>query len=998
MRIEKEYHENLEELHIGCEPVHNYFIPFETGEDPYADRSLSKRFQLLNGDWDFAYFTKFYEAKHALEEGFSFEKTMPVPANWQLHGYGAPVYTNDRYEIPYDPPYVPDENATGVYRRTFEMAKKEEKRYYLNFEGVDSCFYLFLNGVFVGYSQVTHCTSAFDITDKIVDGENEIVVVVLRWCDGTYLEDQDKWRMSGIIRDVYILERDQEHITDYRVDTQIKHGADGKTVGEIRVQTEGYTKESCFRLYNDKKEQLAEKRTTDGCAVFQVEDPFLWSAEHPYLYHLLLEAGNEVIGEKVGIRTVAVVDGIVVVNGKPVKFKGVNRHDSEPDTGAAVTEDQMRRDLRLMKAHNINAIRCSHYPNAPVFLQMCDEMGFYVIDEADLESHGSYHAAEYKDPGAIAYTVHNSAFQKAIMDRMERLVRRDLNRPCVVFWSLGNESGYSKYMERAARYVRSLDSSRLLQYESVAQYDDEKKGIDDETTLDVVSRMYASIPWIKDFLKNDKEKRPFIQCEYCHAMGNGPGDLEDYWRLFYAQDRIAGGFVWEWCDHGIEMGTSENGKTKYGYGGDFGEVMHDSNFCLDGLVYPDRTPHTGLLELKQVYRPIRMQQIYKGKGVYELINTTSFTAMEEKWDCRFDVYEKGELQFSGELKESLKPLERKTVTISELCGLSGDSLYVNFYFVDKETKQAAGFEQFCICEQKKNFAAVQANGGDKISVKEDYKGYEITGEQFSYRISKYTGLPEKLICHGASVIEQPVEYQVFRAPVDNDRNIKSTWAGYYLDQFMQKVYSCRLNDCGDRIEIITESGLGYKTRQNTLKIKQTLTVYASGEMRIRGEVKVHENRIFLPRFGLRFFLPKAFEQVEYYGYGPMESYIDKHQAAYKGRFKDTVKQMHEDYIRPQENGSHYACEFVSVSDGTVRLMAEAENFSFQVSEYTAEALAAADHNYELEPSGYSVLSLDYKMSGVGSNSCGPELDERYQLKEKEFQFDFKLSINEEKDR
>lgn len=999
MQITTEFHENLQILHVGCEETRNYYIPFAPGQDPFAARESSRRFTLLSGDWDFRYFSSFYEAKHALEEGIEYSDTIPVPSNWQLHGYGHPVYTNDRYEIPYDPPYVPEENATGVYRRTFKLDKQEQRRYYLNFEGVDSCFYLFVNGNFAGYSQVTHCTSEFDITRYLTQGENELVAVVLRWCDGTYLEDQDKWRMSGIIRDVYLLERPRDHVRAYRIRAGYEKSAVGSCCSTITFVCEEPTVPLTLTLSDGSGKVLAVARTEEGRASFRVEDPVLWSAEKPYLYSLLIQSAEESIAEKVGIRTVCVRDGVLLVNDTPIKLKGVNRHDSYPDTGAACTVDQMRKDLLLMKKHNINGIRCSHYPNAPVFLQMCDELGFYVIDEADLEAHGSYHVTENKDPGRIAYTVDQPQFAQAILDRVERMLYRDINRPCVLFWSLGNESGYSRYMENAARFIKATDDTRLVHYESTVQMENGNPGVWDETVLDVVSKMYASIPWMEEFLQDRDEKRPLLQCEYCHAMGNGPGDLEDYWKFFYAHKRLAGGFIWEWSDHGLQTGQRKDGAPTYAYGGDFGEDMHDSNFCLDGLTYPDRTPHTGLMEAKQVYRPIRVRAIYPEKGIYEFINTCSFTAMEETWQCRLEAADKGRVFLSQALPLQLAPLSRKQVCLPQLADLSGDSVSVRFLFESKQDTPWApagdqvGFDQFFLSEkpwaQWRETISAKEMPQQQLRVEETYKEYVVSGRDFCYRIGKFTGLPTAVQYRGAELCEKPMEYQVFRAPVDNDRNIRKYWDPFHLQHLRPKVYSRQVETMEDGVHITMTLGLGYKLYKNWLTLTHTLIICPDGELRLSGECFAKESRVFLPRFGVRIFLPRTFQSVRYYGYGPMESYIDKHQAAYKGWFSDEVEQMQEDYIRPQENGSHCGCDWMGISDGTIRLdVISDDRFSFNASPYTAEELARASHNYELEESGHTVLSVDYKMSGVGSNSCGPELDPRYQLKEKHFRYSF----------
>ncbi|MGB8452511.1 MAG: glycoside hydrolase family 2 TIM barrel-domain containing protein [Anaerocolumna sp.] len=990
------FHEDPEKLHVNTEPNRNYFIPFSKTADPFEERESSNCFQLLNGTWNFRYYNSFLD----MEEDFlntDFAETIPVPSNWQLHGYDKPMYLNIRYPIPYNPPYVPDENPVGLYQRKFHADLSDGFERFLNFEGVDSCFYLYINNEFAGYSQVTHMTSEFNITEYLVDGENSITVMVLKWCDGTYLECQDKWRMSGIIRDVYLLSRPKEKISNYRVVTNYDLKKDNVNI-ELSVKTNTPV---IAKLFDAKDNLLLETSVKEEKAIFEVKSPALWSAENPYLYKLIFQTEQETIGEKIGVRDIKVENGCVMINGAAVKFKGVNRHDSNPVTGACISKENMLEDLLLMKQHNMNAIRTSHYPNAPIFLKLCDELGFYVIDEADIEAHGSVEASHTTDNNGdysgIALVANIKEYEKPILDRIDLMIARDINRPSVIFWSMGNESGYSKAFERAARYIKSVDDTRLVHYQSMHELEGIEKAADNEETRDIVSTMYSSPDWIeKEFLTKQNEKRPFVLCEYCHSMGNGPGDLEEYWKLFYTNDRLCGGFVWEWCDHGVDMGKADNGKTKYAYGGDNNEPLHDGNFCIDGLVYPDRTPHTGLKEVKNVYRPIRITPIYIEKGVYEFFNTNDFTELSETLKCRYEVTEKGKIIISGVLDLNVPAKSKKLNTIPELAGLSGESLYVRFIFTQKNDTAwsksgfEVGFDQFAISETKREFTPVVSEF--PIDFKEGRQLIEITGQNFTYCLDKRKGLFSKMEFGGRKLIEKPMEFNAFRAPTDNDCAVKNDWSKFHLNELITKVYSVNVIKSGNCIEITSHLALGWYAYHNTFDLINKIYVYGSGQVKIHSKVKVADKRPYLPRFGLRLFMDNAFSEVEYYGYGSYESYADKHRASYKGIFKNKIWEMHEDYIKPQENSSHFGCAYVKIGNGAICLKVESEeDFSFNASEYAVEELAKKAHNYELEKSGFSILCVDYKQSGIGSTSCGPLLSKEYQLNEKEFNLSFFIS-------
>ena len=579
-------HEDTSVLCKNTLPPRAYYIPFADGQQPFDGRVSSQRFELLNGEWEFMYCDSIIDLPDRFTEA-AFTEVIGVPSNWQLKGYDKPQYTNVNYPIPFDPPYVPDDDPVGVYRRKYAH-KPDGLRRILVFEGVDSCMYLYINGAFAGYTQVSHRLSEFDITDMLREGENTIVCAVLKWCDGTYLEDQDKFRLSGIFRDVYMLSRPEKRIESYRVKADMN--------GELSVSVKGAAAEISLSREGRLICSGSAEEGRDFSA--NVDGALLWSAERPELYELVIRSCGEVIGEKVGFRTSEIKDGIYLFNGKKIKFLGVNRHDSYPDTGYYADEAKMRRDLELMKAHNINSVRTSHYPNAPEFYRLCDEYGLYVIDEADVEAHGCVNVYQNfkwdRDGGTyngIALIASDKMFKEAIAWRERLLVTRDINRPCVVIWSLGNESGWGESFRLGAQLIKSLDGARPVHYESTHKLDDTPDDI-----LDMVSDMYRPLDSMKEHLTSETEKRPLLLCEYCHAMGNGPGDLEDYYDMFMSSDRFMGGLVWEWCDHAFPTGKTESGEIKYGYGGDFGELHNDGNFCCDGLCFPDRTPHTGLKE------------------------------------------------------------------------------------------------------------------------------------------------------------------------------------------------------------------------------------------------------------------------------------------------------------------------------------------------------------------------------------------------------------------
>ncbi|MBS6194334.1 MAG: DUF4981 domain-containing protein [Clostridiales bacterium] len=1033
MRLQN-YFQDPNALHIGTRPLRAYFIPCSSEEEALnADMLTTSRAINLNGDdWKF----KFYESYHQVPEGCTAKDactcgydTIPVPSCWQVLGYDKNQYTNTKYPIPFDPPYVPDENPAGVYVKEFTLTKEQtEQKLYLNFDGVDSCYYVWVNGTFVGYSQISHSGSEFDITDQVTEGNNRLTVLVLKWCDGTYLEDQDKLRFTGIFRDVYIMIRPQNHIRDYFVHTPVSEDLT-KACVDVDLEYEGAPVVSA-KLYTPEGVLLASADASDSKLHFEVENPDLWNAEHPALYTLVLAAENETIAQKVGLRRIDIKGNVIYFNGVKFKIKGTNRHDSNPYTGATISREQLLLDLKLMKEHNINGIRTSHYPNSPWATQMYDKYGFYVMDEADLESHGCADVygsdMSYADSGdyyyerTYGYLMRDPSYENAVVDRIQHLVHRDKNCSSVFSWSMGNESGYGPNMEKAAAWIKSYDPERVLNYEGNVWQMCDTDYVNDRTNLDIYSRMYAPVEFIDDFCTREGMK-PFIEVEYCHAMGNGPGDLEDYFERLYKYDGYTGGYVWEWCDHSVYMGKTFDGKDKFFYGGDWNEETHDSNFCMDGLVYPNRKPHTGLLEHKNVARPIRASLIDASKGVIELDNKLDFTNIKDGFTVVYEVVTDGKIVVSGKFDDVDCPAHTKVqITLPEAVEAAGNT-FIHLHYLQKQEAllTPAGFEaghdQLTVSRDMNAAKAAVAeasgiaNAGLKTDmaaiVVEDFENeLVLTGTPFRYVYDKWKGTFTALVRNQNSLIEKPIELNVWRAPMDNDRNIKQEWIKAGYDRAKIKVYETTWTQDGENIVVTSHFSLSAIIRQRIMTGDLVWTITPCGKITVAvtaDRTPIHPNLAktplpmmpFLPRFGLRLFLPKAYDQAAYFGYGPQESYIDKCRDSYIDLFKAPVTALHEDYIRPQENGSHYGCTGLSLSSSDGRsLLVSGQEFSFNASRYTQEELTGKAHNFELEESPYTVLCLDGYMSGCGSNSCGPALLEKYRMKDEKLSMTFTLEF------
>jgi len=984
-------------------PARAYYIPASKRMDDLVEhRESSDRIQFLNGIWKFKYFESIYDVKEEFfRQGFDVSEyaDMKVPGVWQNEGYDNHQYTNIKYPFPFDPPYVPQDVPCGAY--VYEFDYKEDERAkcaFLNFEGVDSSFYLWINGSYVGYSQVPHATSEFDITDVIKNGKNTIAVLVMKWCDGSYLEDQDKFRMSGIFRDVYILKRPQAFIRDYKVNT------DGK---KLKLDIELTYPVGVQITLEDKVGNIIAKGEIDktGGIEFEVNDPVLWNTENPYLYTLILETENEVIVEYVGFRTVEIIDKVLYFNKQKIKFRGVNRHDSDPVTGFTISREQMITDLTLMKQHNFNSIRSSHYPNVPYFYQLCDKFGFMVIDEADIEAHGPVMIYRKEDTDYNRFKRWNEkiaddpAWEASILDRVKLMVKRDKNRPSIVMWSMGNESAYGCNFEKALKWTKEYDPSRITQYES-ARY----RNYDVEYNydhLDVYSRMYPRLDEIREYLKNDASK-PFLLVEYCHSMGNGPGDFEDYFELIHENDLMCGGFVWEWCDHAIYKGKADNGKDMYYYGGDHGEKVHDSNFCMDGLVYPNRTPHTGLLEYKNVYRPIRVVSYDEASGKLILHNYMDFDDLKDFVDVFYELSCDGISVESGVLElPSIKAHSEKELDLKIKIPNKGKVFLKLIYKLKKEMPllqngYELGFDEIKISnEDGRNQNALRWLDREitvsDMEVREDDTSVIINGQSFTYTYSKKNGMFESLVFEGIEYINRPMELNIWRAPTDNDMYARLEWKKAKYNEAYVRAYETDIIKLSDGVQISVKTSMSAASIQKILDAEVVWKIDCMGAITSSIHVIKDEEFPDLPRFGIRLFLDKKLENASYFGMGPHESYRDKHHSTSHGLYEKRVSEMHEDYINPQENGSHYDCDFVEITNSQFGIAAAADKtFSFNASVYTQEELERAKHNFELVESESTVLCLDYALNGIGSNSCGPVVIDKYRFSETEFDFNIRI--------
>ncbi len=1016
--IEFLYHQDPEQLHVGCEKPHAYFIPYGSrAAAKTANRASSNRFLTLCGEWDFRYYSSVRKVEDFTADGWRGEgfDRLNVPMSWQLargRGYDTAHYTNVNYPFPVDPPFVPDDIPCGLYTRSFEIdgATLAERDVKLVFEGVDSCFYLYINDRFVGYSQVSHMTSEFTVNPYLKAGTNRIKVLVLKWCDGSYLEDQDKIRLSGIFREVYLLLRDRVHLTDLFVKTQLTDDFSAATLS-VELETNGAT-DIAYELISPEGVGIAVGKVfadRSKTLTVDVAHPMLWNDETPYLYELYLTVGDEHIRQEVGFRCFEIRGKVIYVNGKKVKGKGVNRHDSHPKLGAATPMDHMLRDLYILKAHNVNMIRTSHYPNDPRFLELCDRLGFYVCDEADIETHGMNVLKNEKGETRWHDLTDSPLWGRAYLDRAERMMERDKNRACVLMWSVGNESGTGLNHRLMSEYFHSRipgcivhceDASRQRAKYANAEKLEERRMIDADY-FDVQSRMYPTVDDVlRMYIMNKQCQKPFFLCEYSHAMGNGPGDLEEYWQAIYRHDAFFGGCVWEMLDHSVDIGTPE--KPAYVYGGDFGNVPNDGNFCVDGLLYPDRRPHSGMLEYKQVLRPCRLTASELEKGKITLRNMRYFTALSDL-DLVWEIERNGRVIREGRITGlNVAPQRSRTYTLDlgDVRALDG-YCYLNLYFRSNRSQPWAatghevGFEQIEI--KTEPVARVSESAiATRLSTDADANAIRVTDGQTTYEFDRVKGALTGMTSDGKQLLSSPVIPTVWRAPIDNDRVHKADWYRALYNRLYVKCYACEIvEESENAVCIEARISLGGDCRAPVLHATVVYRIECGEGVTVSTDVKRAHDAPFLPRFGFVFRMPAENEKLSYFGRGPQESYRDKRQASRVGLFSTTVTEHFEHYVRPQENMAHVDTRWVEVGNeaGQGLLITNTDGtptFSFNCSHYSAEQLTATAHDYELKPLEETVVHVDYDQSCIGSASCGPKLTPEKQLSAREFSFSFRL--------
>ena len=949
------FYENPEKTSENRMLPRSYYIPSNEGA-----------YTLLNGIWRFRYYSKDVDIEECITQ---WDET-DVPSCWQTRGYENPNYSNVEYPYPVDPPYVPTDNPCGVYERDFEVSNTDNRTYFV-MEGVASVGSVYINGKYVGFTSGNHMQTEFDITDFVVKGQNTVRVEVRKWGCTSYLEDQDFFRYSGIFRDVYLLSRPEGHIVDIDIRTQ---GDD------ILVKFDGTAKITLL----DSGKALATQEAA-GEAIFHVENPVLWNAELPYLYELKFESKGEVISQKVGFRTVQISDKYeLLVNGVSVKLQGVNHHDTHPTNGWTMSDEDILTDLRLMKKLNINCIRTSHYPPTPKFLDFCDEMGFYVILEADLETHGFVNrianqpATNRFTDDTLNWVCDDPAWKREFLERMVRAVQRDKNHASILMWSTGNESGHGENHMAMLQYLRKLDDGRLVHCEDAsyraAKFDDSVR-----FHSDIYSRMYPPTQECKEYCEDPGMIQPLFLCEYCHAMGNSPGDIHDYWELVEAYPKFVGGCIWEWADHTfIEDGIAK-------YGGDWEtDLSHAGNFCSDGMVMCDRSLKAGSYEIKQAYQPMRATL---ENGKIRIWNRLFFRNLK-------DYQLKYQLVCDGKTireEKTVLNLEPQGVAYLEVPAGVPDSCtygcYVNLQLLDENGYEAAVSQIMLDVPVK---PAVHVSSLAKL--RESKLEIVAEGENFRYTFSKHNGIFTQLEVGGKELLASPMHLTTFRAPIDNERKAKNMWIRNELiyaenmNAQFDKIYDCGIENG----VIVVHGSLAGVSRVPFLRYTQKISIGADGKIGFEVEANLREGCVWIPRFGYEFALKEEDAVFKYFGMGPGETYIDLHHYQGYGLWESKASREYVPYIMPQEHGNHYGVSYLTFENG-LTFTADVP-FECNVSQYSAKTLWKTEHAAELKKEGKTYVRIDYKNSGVGSGSCGPELLEQYRLSEKQIQFVFTLSI------
>ena len=948
----------------------------------------------LNGEWDF----KYVDAPELSPEGFEqsgaregWDK-IDVPSVWQLRGYDKMHYTDVLYPFPVNPPYVPDENPTGIYKKIVVLDEQwMEKDTVLKFHGFDSAFDVWVNGKHVGFGKVSRLPSEFDITGFVKTGENDITVRVYKWSDGTYLEDQDMWWLSGIYRDVELINEEKNAVLDLRVNGTLDDSyKNGFFTAGITMKQAGTN--LGWKLSYKGKTVLEGELVSEGkdiCIEAEIPEVHTWTAETPELYEFTVMTENQEVTVRCGFRKIEIKDKNFRVNNQVILLNGVNHHDYNPREGRRVTREQMESDIRLMKQYNINAVRCSHYPANEYFYDLCDEYGLYVINEADLECHGFEWVENY------TWITDDETWKDAYVDRSVRMVKRDRNHPSIIMWSMGNESAFGCNFRSAAEAIRELDDTRLVHYE----------GDFEAEVTDVYSTMYTRLKGLKEIAEYQiKGDKPHVMCEYGHAMGNGPGGLKAYQDMYRKYKRLQGGFLWEWYDHGIY--TEEKDKKYYKYGGNYGDFPTNGNFCIDGILMPDRTPSPGMEEYKQIIAPVEITAVEGSMNKLQIRNYYDFLNLDTT-TLYWEVKAEDQTIQDGIVEGlSVAPHEGKIITlpITAFELQENTDYYLNLTVCQKEERNyaPAGYEikkvQIPMQIRKDGFSVRET--ADKLQVTE---GQGVLTVENSRVTAKFSTVFGKLISFGKDGKEYLTEgprMNVYRATIDNDMYKKEDWMNKY---FIQKpveeteYVSCLKED--DKVIVQIGTFFSCYNQSWGFECDYTYTVYSCGQMKVEIQGKaVQRGKLepaFLPRIGVIMKGNKNFQKAMWYGMGPGESYVDSKAASIMGIYENTVDGMMTDYVFPQENGHHEQVKWFRIGDGKDGLLCKMEEkLGLNLANYTDESLEKAQHPFEIEKADDVIIHLDYRQSGLGSNSCGEEQLEENKVKLQDFAMAFTVQAAE----
>lgn len=1004
--------QNPEVIAINKEAPHATLVPYPSADAALEfESSRSDPIVNLNGDWKFLFLDKPADAPHgfyATEFDDAEWDQLPVPSNWQVEGYGRPIYTNIKHPFPANPPKVPeDANETGLYRLDFDIPTDwSGNEMFLHFAGVQSAMYVWLNGEFVGYSQDSMMPAEFNITEFAKPGANVLACKVIRWSDGSYLEDQDFWRLSGIYRDVYVVARPNVFLRDMTVITDFDEHYDDAVLDlsfDLDNTKSSATNASLAIELRDgdqvvldetiKAEELAAESIQTVGYQFAVQAPKQWSAELPHLYTLVVElldendAVLEAFTKRIGFREVEIKNSQVLVNGKAVYFKGVNRHEIQPDAGRVVSEATMIRDIELMKQHNINSVRTAHYPNQTRWYELCDEYGIYVMDEANIESHELW--ADKR-----IYLDDKPEWEQAFVTRGTAMVERDKNHASIIMWSMGNETGYGKHFDTMYAEMKKIDPTRPIHYESrTPAY------IPDLNKYDIISTMYPSLQHIVELTEKDPS-RPVIICEYAHAMGNSTGNLKKYWDLFESHPRMQGAYIWDYIDQGLTK-TTEDGREFFAYGGDYGDEPNDANFCINGLVNPDRLPQPAMQEVKKIFQFVKVEAVDLYGGMIAIRNTydfqnLKFLNLEWTLETPFEVAKRGTIK-----NINIAPGESRIFDLGEMTEPLKKSqdywLNIRFTLAEQQPWADKGYElaweQFVFPRQASKPKKVEAG---PVQVQQNGKQITVTGKELQVTFDKQIGTLSSLVFEGTEMLQRGSRINLWRAPTDNDdgggdRSFGAQWRNDGLDQLKFVVSDVQLYENKTSAKIVVTGAL--KQKSGDIDVTTSYVVNGQGKISVYNNIDIPKGIKTVPRVGTEWLLPKEFDQVQWYGRGPHENYVDRKDGTRFGVYESSVTDLYFPYVKPQENGNRTDVYWMAITnDENIGLLVKgAPTFEFSATFYSLENLTGAKHTTDIKDAPYTTLNIDYQQAGLGGDdSWNPRTHPEFQLWPGVYEFNYSI--------